>query len=134
MAEREIMGTFRYDVVSVVAFDDRVLAHLQIVIGNKLRRNESFYFSWSTPPGSGEGRTTIWLHPAIPLEYKYSGGRMPTINREWVELLSQCANRSGGLRILPEPGTGSEPSTGEISAIQVGHLPPTIQVGHLPPT
>ena len=61
-----------------VDFDDRVLVHLQIVIGAKLRRGESFFFSWKNDVQVGDGRTSIWMDAAIPLAFKYSGGRVPT--------------------------------------------------------
>jgi len=46
------MGKLTYDSTLTVDFDDRVLAHLQLVIGAKLRRAESFYFSWRDDPAS----------------------------------------------------------------------------------
>ncbi|MCU1437996.1 MAG: ATP-dependent ligase [Naasia sp.] len=97
------MGKFTYDSNLVVDFDDRVLAHLQLVIGAKLRRNESFYFSWRDDAQIGDGRSTVWLHPAIPVYFKFHGGRSPSINRTWVETLMTQANSAGGLRITPEP-------------------------------
>ncbi len=97
------MGKFTYDSTLVVDFDDRVLAHLQIVIGAKLRRNESFYFSWRDDSSVGNGRSVVWLHPAISIVYKFHGGRPPAINRAWIEELMATANSSAGLRIVPEP-------------------------------
>ena len=64
------MGKLTYDSTLTVDFDDRVLAHLQLVIGAKLRRHESFYFSWRDDPAVGDGRSTLWLHPTIPLYFK----------------------------------------------------------------
>jgi hypothetical protein len=97
------MGTLTYDVVSKVDFDDRALAHLQIVIASKFRRNESFNFSWVKEPSAGSGRTTIWMHPAIPLVYDFLGSRTPAINREWLNALMETANSPAGLRLVPEP-------------------------------
>jgi hypothetical protein len=97
------MGTLTYDVVSKVEFEDRALAHLQIVIASKLRRGESFNFSWVKNPAEGSGRTTIWMHPAIPLVYDFLGSRTPAINREWLNALMETANSPGGLRVVPEP-------------------------------
>jgi len=97
------MGTLTYDVVSKVDFDDRPLAHLQIVIAAKLRRNESFNFSWVKDPSAGSGRTTIWMHPAIPLVYDFDGSRHPSINREWIDALMTSANSTTGLVLVPEP-------------------------------
>ena len=97
------MGTLSYDTNFKADFDDRVLAHLQIVIGAKLRRGESFHFSWKNEQSAGHGRTTVWLHPTVPLVYSYLGSRTPTINRQWVEALMTSANSVAGLQIVPEP-------------------------------
>jgi hypothetical protein len=97
------MGKFIYDSNLTTDFDDRVLAHLQIVIGAKLRRNESFFFTWRDDPMAGDGRNTVWLHPALPVRFKYVGGRMPSINRIWIDQLANAANSGTGLVILPEP-------------------------------
>jgi hypothetical protein len=109
------MGTLSYDSSMTADFDDRILAHLQIVIGTKLRRGESFYFSWADDAKSGSGRTSLWLHPTIPLVYRYFGSRAPAINRAWIDDLAMSANTAGGLRLTPEPSaTVPKPTTGEI--------------------
>lgn len=97
------MGQLIYASTFEARFDDRVLAHLQIVIVAKLRRQESFAFSWSKPRDEGSGRASLWLHPAIPLVFTFHGGRTPTISRAWIDALMSSANSSGGLRIIPEP-------------------------------
>lgn len=105
------MGKLTYDSTLVADFDDRVLAHLQVVIGAKLRRGESFYFTWRDDPQVGDGRSTIWLNPGIPLGYKYFGSRPPSLNRDWIEALMVTANSSGGLRIVSEPPDAVEAPT-----------------------
>jgi hypothetical protein len=97
------MGTLTYDVVSKVNFEDRALAHLQVVIATKLRRGESFNFSWVKDPSVGSGRTTIWMHPAIPLVYDFDGSRHPSLNRDWIDDLMTTANSTTGLVLVPEP-------------------------------
>lgn len=98
------MGSLIYGESGIeVQFEDRVLAHLQLVIGAKLRRRESFFFSWKDDPKVGDGRSTVWLDPAIPLYFKYSGSRSPMINREWLDLLIADANSPQGLHLLDEP-------------------------------
>lgn len=84
-------------------FEDRALAHLQIVITAKLRRREGFVFSWTTAADSGSGRNSIWLDPSSTLYFRYFGSRMPTINREWIEQLAISANNPSGLIFVPEP-------------------------------
>ena len=97
------MGKFTYDSSITVDFDDRALAHIQIVIGAKLRRGESFYFSWRDDPLVGGGRSTVWVHPGISLIYKYFGSKIPSLNRDWVEALTMSANSANGLQIVTEP-------------------------------
>jgi hypothetical protein len=98
-----VVGKLNYDSTLSVDFDDRVLAHLQLVIGAKLRRGESFYFSWRDDPAVGDGRSTLWIHPTIPLYFKYAGGRQPSINRAWIDLLMSSANSPSGMHLMPEP-------------------------------
>ena len=86
-----------------IEFDDRTLEHLQIVIATKLRRRESFFFSWRDTQKVGDGRSSIWLDPGIPLYFKYSGGRVPTISREWLAELTTSSNSSSGLVLTDEP-------------------------------
>ncbi|MGV9195348.1 ATP-dependent DNA ligase [Microbacterium sp. MC2] len=97
------MGRFTYQSGTRIDLEDRVLSHLQVVISNKLRRGESFVFTWRDDPSIGDGRTSVWLNPSVALSFKYSGSRQPTLNRAWVEALAVTANSPGGLYIVPEP-------------------------------
>jgi hypothetical protein len=89
---------------------DRELAHLQLVIGLKLRRSESFFLSWANEREQGSGRNAIWIDNGVPIFCQFDGGRMPSINREWVETLAMSANTSYGLQITPEGGIENNPS------------------------
>ena len=98
------MGTLHYGSPGVeVRFDDRTLMHLHIVITAKLRRREGFVFSWSDPADSGSGRSSIWIHPSIPLFYRFTGSKAPLVNRDWVDALMASANSAGGMVLTPEP-------------------------------
>jgi hypothetical protein len=97
------MGKFIYDGTVKVDFDDRTLAHLQVVIGTKLRRGEPFYFTWKDDMSIGDGRTTVWIHPRSSLVYKYYGSRKPRVNMAWIDALVYAANSPSGLYLLPEP-------------------------------
>ncbi|MCU1481463.1 MAG: ATP-dependent ligase [Subtercola sp.] len=100
------MGMLMYGSPSIeVSFDDRALTHLQIVITAKLRRQESFVFSWNDAAEIGSGRSSIWLDPTSTLFYRYYGSRVPAINREWIDVLMHSANSGGGLFFTAEPGT-----------------------------
>ena len=105
------MGNFIYGAPSIsVEFDDRVLAHLKVVVIAKLRRGESFTFSWENAAASGSGHNSIWLHPAIPLQFEFFGSREPTLNRAWLEDLVQLSNTPAGLRIVPETAAPEGPA------------------------
>lgn len=95
------MGKFIYG-QREIEIEDRTLAHVKIVILTKLRRNESFAFNVVREPHDGSGRSTLWIHPAMQLEFSFYGSRSPDFNREWVEGMLQTANSPEGLRILPE--------------------------------
>lgn len=100
------MGSLSYDGY-VVEIDDRTLQHLQIVIVNKLRRGEPFLMSWKDAPDIGDGRSAIWLHPSIPLHFKFSGSRVVSINETWLAELNESAESSRGLIVTSENGSAA---------------------------
>ena len=96
------MGTFIYDTMAnCVEFDDRTLAHLRIVIMNKLRRSEPFMFDVEMRDGSG--RRAFWVSTSVPLQFRFYANRLPYINRTWIEQLMVAASGPNGLTVLPEP-------------------------------
>ncbi|WP_460517915.1 DUF7882 family protein [Humibacter antri] len=98
------MGALLYGGSDIeVKFEDRVLAHLQVVIGAKLRRREGFFFTWRDDISVGDGRSSVWIDPAVPLYFRYSGSKAPSINRDWIELLTLSANSTQGLHLMNEP-------------------------------
>lgn len=97
------MGKFIYGKPSLtVEFDDRVLAHLKVVIATKLRRGESFLFNWEPDDETDVSSCSVWLNPAIPVQFEFFGSREPRLNRVWLEDLMRSANSNSGLRVLPE--------------------------------
>jgi hypothetical protein len=108
------LGRFVYEESARAEFEDRLLMHLQIVIGNKLRRGEPFYFTWVNDASTGGGRTTVWVHARASLVFKFHGSRTPQINRFWIEELLRTANTPSGLMVVPEPPDSPN-----------GHLPDT---------
>lgn len=97
------MGSLTYD-GTVIQFEDRLLTHLQIVIVQKLTRGESFLMSWKDGVGVGDGRGSIWLAPSIPIYFKFVGGRVPSINQQWLIDLGKTAESSTGLIVTDEDG------------------------------
>lgn len=102
-AGEEELGALTYDRRSF-SFDDRLLAHLQIVIVQKLQRRESLLLSWVKATGTGSGRTSIWLDHTIPVQFDFAGSRSPTIGREWLAVLSASADSSFGLLVVDPNG------------------------------
>ncbi|WP_279366366.1 ATP-dependent DNA ligase [Microbacterium testaceum] len=103
------MGTFIYESCVRNDFEDRLVAHLQVVVGNKLRRGEPFSFVWKDDISTGGGRTSVWVHPRSNLVFTFNGGRPPTLNRAWLEALMSTANSPTGLYVVPEPAEDAAP-------------------------
>jgi len=107
------MGTLKYD-GTTVDFEDRVLAHMEVVVIQKLRRQEAFFMSWHEPDSAGGGRTGIWLHPAALLTFHYSSNEAAKIDREWVERLTFSASSSAGMFVTDaegQPCRASDPAS-----------------------
>ncbi len=95
------MGTIYYGGGGApIDVDDRTLAHLKVVIATKLRRGESFTVSWRHPEDQPRGRSTIWLHPSIPLRFVFDDPEPAVLSRAWMEELAHSANSSGGIMLL----------------------------------
>ena len=90
-----------------IHIEDRALAHLKVVIATKLRRQESFTLSWQHFDGSG--RSTIWIHPSIPLRFVFGGEQAPQLNLKWIEALMSSANSTGGIALVEEMLDPDEP-------------------------
>ena len=97
------MGWMTYDGLTV-DFDDRVLAHLQIVIILRFRRSEPLTVSWVDSLHSGNGRSSLWMSPNFPVYFKFLGSRPPAINTAWLERLTASAESSIGLVVTDEHG------------------------------
>jgi hypothetical protein len=93
------MGQLVYDSGTTFTIDDRTLAHLQVVILDKLRRDESFALELR----DDRHIQTLWVNRRCALAFHYSGNRQPALNHNWLELMSAEAGIGGVLRILPEP-------------------------------
>lgn len=97
------------DGVHRIRIGDHALAHLRVVMATKLRRSESFTLSWHHPDDHPEARTTLWLHPSIPLRVVLDAADPPPLDREWLEELARSAAAPGGIVLGPEHLEGPEP-------------------------
>ncbi|MGN6743361.1 MAG: DUF7882 family protein [Amnibacterium sp.] len=97
------MGSISWD-GAVVEFDDRLLAHLQIVIVRRFRVGESFLMSWLDPLSEGDGRSADWLTPHCPLHFGFSEVRVPAIDHRWLALLDRAVSSGAGLIVTDADG------------------------------
>lgn len=96
------MGVFQCGDITL-AFEDRTLAHLQVVITGKLRRHELFLFTHvKVDEGS---RVTVWVHPAQLVAFHYDQAALPALNRRWVRQMTEHLEGTGVLQLLDEPPT-----------------------------
>ncbi len=97
------MGTMYYGGSAMpIRIEDRALAHLKVVVATKLRRSESFTLSWPHADDEPAGRSTLWIHPSIPLRFVFDDREPPALSRTWIEELAQSANSSGGIALIAE--------------------------------
>jgi len=96
----EPMGSLHYgSPPATFELDDRTLAHVELVVLAKLRRNESFALTIDDEKG---GRQTIWINSSSDLRFQFAT-TSHEINREWLDELIDSANTTIGMRALPEP-------------------------------
>ncbi|MEL4317902.1 hypothetical protein WJX64_02690 [Leifsonia sp. YIM 134122] len=95
------MGILHYG-TQTFDMDDRLLAHLQMIIGIKLRRSESFFMTWNESSTSVDARRAIWIDNGVPIYMEYDGRLQPPMNMDWAEKLANSANKGGGLIIMAE--------------------------------
>lgn len=106
------MGTLFYSSDGVgIPVADATLAHLKVIIVTKLRRSESFTLSWDHADSASGGRSSVWLHPAIPLRFDFDEVEPPVLNPRWLEELADAAQTSGGISLAAERLTGVPLST-----------------------
>lgn len=97
------MGKLIYG-ATIYELEDRLLAHLQLVVGVKLRRGENFFVSWRSSVDVGSGRQSIWVDNGMHLAFSYDRSRVPQVNREWVEAMASSAATNFGLQLTDEEG------------------------------
>jgi hypothetical protein len=115
------VGTLYYgDSGTPIGIEDRALAHLKIAITTKLRRGESFTLSWVHPDEQPRGRSTLWLHPSIPLRFVFDEPEAPELSRSWIEDLMRSANSTGGVQLVPEQLDTEAIPTSPGQPVQVG--------------
>jgi len=103
MLHAGVVGILTYNSTRTIELDDRLLAHLRSVVYAKLRRGESFSFTWENTPERGSGRQSIWMSPGTPLAFQFFDTAEIPLNPAWIRQLTKAANSPGGLVPSPEP-------------------------------
>jgi hypothetical protein len=105
------VGTFTYGPMALhTDFDDRLLAHLRAVMINKLRRAECFLFTWTDDTAPDMVQKSLWMHPAVGMQFELTVAAAQSLNQEWLLVLDRSANSAFGLTIRPEPEPKVEPA------------------------
>ncbi len=107
---RPVMGRLIYRDRASFDIDDRILAHLRIVVMNKLRRNEGFMLQ--LPVNEGVRQASLWIHASNALVMQFYGGREPAIDRALVDQMMHDASSADGLTLTAAgiaPATTSPP-------------------------
>ncbi|MDH2443356.1 ATP-dependent DNA ligase [Amnibacterium sp. CER49] len=102
------MGALLYDGARI-EFDDRTLAHLQVVIVGRIRRGESVLVGWLDALADGDGRTAIWIDAALPVRFEFADAHLPEIDRAWIARLNAGAASRTGLMVEDVQGRPVRP-------------------------
>lgn len=97
------MGTMHYD-GATVRFDDRTLAHLQIVLVHHLRQGRSLMLNWLDSLDDGDGRSAVWIASELPVRFDFDGVHLPEIDPAWLRRLAASADQAAGLVVQDAAG------------------------------
>lgn len=105
------MGRLYYgNSTDAIVVDDTELAHLKMVATTKLRRSEGFSVSFSSP----EGRSTLWIHCAIPLRFDFDSAEPIRLDPAHANEMAQAAASAMGIVIDTEATYAAKP---ELAAV-----------------
>ncbi|WP_442918830.1 DUF7882 family protein [Leucobacter sp. USHLN153] len=83
-------------------FEDRTLAHLKVVMAQKLGKHEGFFLSWTQAPEEGSGRYSLWISEHSTLAFRFHGAKAPELNPEWLHVLAALSHSARGLTVISE--------------------------------
>jgi hypothetical protein len=105
------VGHLIYGIAPAIEIDDWALQHLRAVMVTKLRRDESFSFTWNNESQvHGDDALdkpglygTVWISKSSSLYFSFDKPTEQTLNRAWLAALADAANSTPGLQLVPEP-------------------------------
>jgi len=94
------MGKLTYGAIQrEIVMEDRLLAHLEVVVLARLRRNNPLTLRWVERDEDGDGRRTIWIHPGSDLYFEYTGAEHGELDRELLDTLVRAADSNSGINL-----------------------------------
>lgn len=82
-----------------IRVDDRTLAHLSAVVTAKARRGEGFLLSWTDSIAIGDGRSSVWIHSACELHYKFDSAAAIKLEPELLNHLNVESVQARGIEL-----------------------------------
>lgn len=90
------MGSIVYGSdIRTIPVADEALSYIKAIAIMKLRRNESFTITYPRPD---RGRASIWVHPAVSLQFVFDDPASSALDRAHLERLMSEVNSTGDLK------------------------------------
>lgn len=96
------MGMLMYADTAGIQVEDRLLEHLRLAVGSRLRRGESFMLNLVTTDNGNSLRRNLWISPSIPLQFIAFGSRTPQVNKTWVQAMGDTEDSTGTMTVMTE--------------------------------
>ena len=89
------MGILYYsDAQYPIRIDDDTLASLKVVLERRLEAGRGLMLSWSE---AGFGRSTVWLHPSIPIRLHVDDAVAQAPSQRAIDAMTLEIEQSGGI-------------------------------------
>lgn len=89
------MGMLTYG-TREIAVEDRVLAHISVIVTQKLRRREGFLLTLHASDAR-MATEALWISCHSVISFAYSGNRVPSLNHDWLEQMMTESFSAQGL-------------------------------------
>lgn len=83
---------------------DHVLTHLQYVVVQKFRRDESFLLTWVEGTGAAVVERSLWLSPRAAFSFEFDSSDAVPLSLPWVAALTAATDTLEGLRLVDAHG------------------------------
>lgn len=94
------MGKLTYGAIQrEIEMDDKLLAHIEMIVLSRLRRNNAFALRWIEKIEVGDGRRTIWISPSSDLYFEYDKHEQPELDRVLLDKLAAAADSNLGVNL-----------------------------------